>query len=63
MSSYDNYEEYVIHSKNDNIQIKVTDEAEEVIEGSFDSLIKKYKFGLKKSMRGSDFIFHCIHLL
>ena len=63
MPSNDNDEEHVIHSKNGNIQIKVNDEAEEVIEGSFDSLTKKYQIGLKKSMRGSDFIFHCIHLL
>ena len=36
MSSNDNDEEHVIHSKNDNIQIKVNGKAEEVIEGSFD---------------------------
>ena len=45
------------------MQLMVNDEAEEVIEGSFDSLIKKHQIGLKKSMKDSYFIFHCIHLL
>ena len=57
-SKDDNDEERVMHSKSDNIQIMINDKVDEVIKKLFDSLI-----GLEKSMRGSDFIFDCVHLM
>ena len=42
---------------------QINDKADKVIKELFDSLIKKYQIGLEKSMRGSDFIFDCVHLL
>ena len=63
VSSKDNDEEYVMHLKNDNIEIMINDKANEVIEKLFESLLNQYKIGLETSMRGSDFFFDCIHLM
>ena len=52
-----------MHSKIDNIEIMLNGKADEVIEELFDSFIKEYQNGLQKSMRLSDFIFDCVHLL
>ena len=41
-SSIDNDEERVMHSKKDNIEIMIINEAHEVIKGFFDSLKKRY---------------------
>ena len=54
---------YVMHSKSDNIKIMINDKAYEVIEEVFQSLLCRCQIGLEKSMRGSDFIFDCVHLL
>ena len=40
--------------KRDNVEIMINDKADEVIEGIFDSFIKKYQIGLEKSVTGSD---------
>ena len=40
ISSMDNDEECVMHSKNDNIEIMINDQAKEVIKELFDSLKK-----------------------
>ena len=37
LSSMDNDEEHVIHSKSDNIEIMINDEADEIIKKLFDS--------------------------
>ena len=42
ISSTDNAEEHVIHSKSDNIQIMINDEVDELIKELFDSLKKRY---------------------
>ena len=52
-----------MHWKSDNIEIIINDKVDVVIKEPFDSLIKKYQIELKKSMRGSDFIFDWVHLL
>ena len=52
-----------MHWKSDNIEIIINDKVDEVIKEPFDSLIKKYQIELKKSMRGSNFIFDWVHLL
>ena len=62
ISSIDNNEERVIHSKSDNIVIMINDEADEVIKELFDSLKNKYQNNLK-SMTGSEFVFDYVHLL
>ena len=62
ISSIDNDEERVIHSKSDKIGITINDEADEVIKELFDSLKKRYQNDLE-SMKGSQFFFHYVHLL
>ena len=57
MSSKDNYEECVMHSKSNNIENKINDKADEVIEELFRSLLPSYEIGLETLMKGSDFIF------
>ena len=51
-----------MNSKSDNIEIMITDEADEVIEELFKSLKNRYQSNLE-SMKSSEFVFHCIHLL
>ena len=78
ISSKDSYKERERHSERDNAGIIINDKADEVIENTeiiindkadevleniFDSLNKKYQIILEKSMRGSDFIFDCVHVL
>ena len=63
ISSKNNDEEPVMHSKSDNIEIMIKDKVNEVIEKLFDLLLNKYQIGLETLMRGSDFIYDCVHLL
>ena len=62
-SSKDNDEERAVHLKSDNIEIMIHDQADEVIEELFQSLVSTYHIGQETSMKGSDFIFDCDHLL
>ena len=57
ISSECNDKERVVHSKSDNIEITINDEADKVIEGLL--LIKS----LETLVTGSNFIFYCVHLL
>ena len=50
-----------MHSKRDNINMMISDEAEEVIKKIFDSLKNRYQNNLQ-SMRGSEFAFDYVHL-
>ena len=62
MSSKDNDEGRAMHSKSDDIEIMINDKADEVVENLFQSLYR-YQIGSETSMKGSDFIFNCFHLL
>ena len=62
ISSIDNDEEHVMHSKSDNIEIMINDEADEVIKELFDSLKNRYQNNLE-SMKGSAFVFDYVQLL
>ena len=61
VSSIDNDEERVIHSKSDNRKIMINDEAVEVIELS-NSPKNRYQNDLE-SMKGIEFVFDYVHLL
>ena len=50
ISSKDNDEEHVIHSKSDNIEILINDKSDEVIEKLFESFLNRYQIGLETSM-------------
>ena len=52
-----------MHSKSDSIEIMINDKADEVIEKLFQSLLSRYQIGLERSMKDSDVIFGCVHLL
>ena len=41
----------------------INDKADEVIEELFESFVNSFQIGLETSIRGSDFIFDCVHLL
>ena len=57
MSSKDT-EERVKHSMSGNTEIKIGDEANEVIGKLFESLLSRYQIGLRESMiKGTDFVF------
>ena len=62
ISSIDNDEEHVVHSKIDNIEIMINDEADEVIKKLFKSFKNRYRNSLE-SMKGSEFVFDYVHLL
>ena len=62
-SKNDNDEECVMHSKSDNIEILINDEADEVIAELCKSLLNRYQNNLEKSMKGSEFVFDYVHLL
>ena len=57
ISSLGNDEESLMHSKSDNVEMMINDKEDEVIEGSFQSLLSRYQIGLETSMNGRDFIF------
>ena len=63
MSSKDNDNERIMHSKSDNIEIMINYKADEVIEELFQSLLSRYQIGLETSMKGSDLVFDCVHFL
>ena len=47
ISSIDNDEEVVMHSKSDNIEIMINNEADEVIKELFDSIKNRYQNNLQ----------------
>ena len=51
-----------MHSKSDNIEIMINDEANEVMKKLFDSLKNRYQNNLE-SIKGSEFVFDYVHLL
>ena len=51
-----------MHSKSDNIETMISDEADRVNEKGFDLLKNKYQNNLE-SMRGSEFVFDYVQLL
>ena len=56
MSSKDNDEGCAIHSKSDNTEAMIN-------EKNFQSFVFWYQTGLKTSMKISDLILNCVHLL
>ena len=63
MPSKDNDKECVMHSRSNGIEIMINDKSDEIIEELFQLLLSRYQIALETSIRGSDFIFDCAHLL
>ena len=62
MSSKDNIEAHVMHSKSDNIETMTNGKSDKVIE-PFQSLLSRYQIALEIPIKGSDFAFDFVHLL
>ena len=62
VSSLNNDGERIMHSKSDNIEIVINDEANEVIKELSDSLKNRYQNNLE-SMKGNEFFFDYVQLL
>ena len=60
ISSKDADEECIIHSKSENIEVMICDDANKIIEELFESLFSRYQISLESQMRDSDFIFNCV---
>ena len=52
-----------MHSKSDNIEVVIYDNANEVIEKIFESLLSRYQIVIETSKKRSDFIFDGVNLL
>ena len=52
-----------MHSKNDQIEIMISDKADEVIEELSQLPFSRYQIQLETSMKIGDFTFNCVHLL
>ena len=61
ISSIDNDEEHVMHSKSDNMEIMMNDEAG-IIKERFDSLENRYQENME-SLKSTGFVFNYAHLL
>ena len=59
----DTDEEQVVHSKSNNIETMINDEAYEVIKKPFESILSRYQIGLETTMKGKDFVFDYVDLL
>ena len=55
--------ELVMNAKSDNTEIMINEKADEVTEELSESLLSIYEIGLETSMKRSDFVLDCAHLL
>ena len=60
ISSKDTEEEREMYSSSDNIKFSSYNDANEVVNELFESLLSRYEDNLETSMRGSDFIFDSV---
>ena len=63
ISSKDSDETRNMHTKSDNIEIMMVNEADDIFDELFKSLLQKYQEGLEELMRGSEFIRDIVELL
>ena len=52
-----------VHSKYNNSEVIFSNEADEISEEFFESLLQKYQKGLEESMKGSEFVYDSVDLL
>ena len=53
----------LMHTRSDNIEIMISGDNDDIIEGLFKSFIQKYEENLQNKMRGSDFEFDGVNFL
>ena len=61
ISSKDNDEERIMHSKSDYTEIMIIDKANEIIGKRLESLLNRYHIELETSVSDTDLIFDCVH--
>ena len=62
ISSKDNDEQRVMHSKRDNIEIMDNGKVDQVIDKLFKSLQNRYENNLEHSVKGKEFVYDYVHL-
>ena len=62
ISSKDTEEEHEMYSSSDNIKCTSYNDANEVVNELFESLLSRYQNNVETSMRGGDFIFDSVRL-
>ena len=63
ISSKDNDEERIMHSKSDNKEIMINEKADKIIKNVFKSLLNRYQNNLEKLMKSSDIIFDYVNCI
>ena len=63
ISSKDSDETRTMHTKSNNVDIRMGSETDEIIEDLFESFLQKYQEGLEDSMRRSEFVYDSIDAL
>ena len=63
MPSKHNTKKLVMYSKSDKIKIMINGKADELIQELFQAVLSRYQIGLETFIKGSDFVFGCVHLL
>ena len=61
ISSKDNDEERVMHSKSDEVKMMINGKEGEVMEELFQSFPSIYQIGLEISKKNNEFLFACVH--
>ena len=52
-----------MHTRSDNVEIRIGDDINDVIKELFKSLLRRYQENLQENMRGSEFGFDGVNLL
>ena len=53
----------MMYWKSDNLKIMIKNKVNKVIEKHFQSLLSRYQIRFETSIKCSDFVFDCVHLL
>ena len=59
----ENDEDCLMHSRSDNIELRIINKEGEIIEKLFQILLSRYQIWLETSTKGIVFIFDCANLL
>ena len=63
ISSKDSDETRTMHTKSNNVEIRIGSETNEIIKELFESSLQKYQAGLEESTRGNEFVYDSVDVL
>ena len=63
ISPKDSKETRTMHTRSNNVETMVGNEANEIVKDLFESFLQKYQEGLEESMRGSEFVYDSVDAL